>query len=74
MTTHDPRALLLTQLEAAQRLTWSEKTVARARQATDPEGSPKPMAGWKNIGTTRKPKYVIAESDLIAYIEQLEAA
>ena len=62
----DPRAVLLTQQDVAQRLAWDVRKVARARVATDPHGDPRPMPGWKNTGTTRKPRYSISEAALIA--------
>ena len=70
----DPRAVLLTQQDVAQRLAWDVRKVARARVATDPHSDPRPMPGWKNTGTARKPRYSISEAALIEYINDLPDA
>ena len=70
----DPRAVLLTRQDVAQRLAWDVRKVARARVATDPHSDPRPMPGWKTPGPTRKPRYPIREAALIAHINDLPDA
>ena len=71
---HDPRALLLSQKEVADRLGQSESTIKRCRLATVVDGAVRPMPGWINLGTDSKPKYRISEADLISWISQAPAA
>ncbi len=71
---HDPRALLLSQKDVADRLGVHVSTVERCRHATQSEGSVRPMPGWKNFGSAKKPIYKISEADLIAWIDQAPAA
>lgn len=71
---HDPRALLLSQREVADRLGQSESTIKRCRLATVPDGAVRPMPGWRNLGSDRKPAFRISEADLIAWINSAPAA
>ena len=70
MTTHDPRALLLTQKMVAERLSMSPETVKRCRNAVKTDGAVRPMPGWIKLGN----KYLIPESALIDWIADAEPA
>ena len=71
---HDPRALLLSQKDVADRLGQSESTIKRCRLATVVDGAVRPMPGWRNLGSDRKPALRISEADLITWINSAPAA
>lgn len=71
---HDPRALLLSQEEVAARTGQSVSTIRRCRVATTTDGAVRPMPGWRNLGSDRKPAFRISEADLISWISQAPAA
>lgn len=71
---HDPRALLLTESEVADRIGRSVSTVKRCRLATKSDNAIRPMPGWLNIGSESKPEYRLPESALIDWIEGAQAA
>ncbi len=74
MTPAAATTTLLDRIQVAQRLGRSVAWVDKARNATDPSGWPRPMAGWLQTGPPSHPAYRITEAALAEYIEALPKA
>lgn len=70
MKTHDPRALMLSRLDVANRLGVSTDFVRACQNATETKAGVRPMTGWVRIGG----RFVISEADLLAWISQAPPA